>query len=259
MSARGALKIKASGIKVGDGVEFDENNIFKVDERKSFFPRINVANIECVVIVVACLPKPDFMLVDKLIVEARYCGAEVVIAVNKTDIDSDIPDYVAKNYEKAVDGLFFVSAVTGEGMDELKSAILGKFAAFAGQSAVGKSSLINYLFGKDEKVRDLSLKTLRGRHTTTARTIHIEGDHMITDTPGFSSAQEFSVQSVDLPLYYKEFAEYNGKCYYIGCTHISEPDCLVKEALSDGRISKDRYSRYVSIFKEIKEYEKRKY
>ena len=253
------MKIKGAGIKVGDSVEFDENNVYSVKERKSFFPRINVANIECVVIVVAALPEPDFLLVDKLIVEARYCGAEVILAVNKTDLGAEICDYVQSNYQKAADALYFLSAETGEGVEDLKVAIRGKFAAFAGQSAVGKTSLINRIFNKEERVNELSEKTLRGRHTTTARTIHIEGDFMITDTPGFSSSQEFSVESFDLPLYYKEFEPYNGKCYYIGCSHIAEPDCLVKDALSRGDISEDRYKRYVVIYKEIKEYEKRKY
>lgn len=253
------MKIKAAGIKVGDSVEFDEKNVYSVMDRKSYFPRINVANIECVVIVVASLPEPDFLLVDKLIVEARYCGAEVFIAVNKTDLDTKLCEYVTNNYLKATDGLYFVSAETGSGVEELKAAIRGKFAAFAGQSAVGKTSLINLIFGKKERVNELSEKTLRGRHTTTARTIHIENDFMITDTPGFSSSQEFSISSFDLPKYYKEFEPYNGKCYYIGCTHIAEPDCLVKDALSRGEISEDRYKRYTAIFKEIKEYEKRKY
>ena len=253
------LKIKASGIKVGDRVGFDEENIYEVYKRDGYFPRINVANIECVVIVVAALPKPDLLLIDKLIVEARCCGAEVYIAVNKTDLGGELSEIIEKDYRNAAEGLYFVSAETGDGVEELKKAIKGKFAAFAGQSAVGKSSLINRIFNKNEAVGELSEKTLRGRHTTTSRTIHIEGDYMITDTPGFSSSQEFSVKSTDLPLYYKEFYPYNGKCYYIGCTHTAEPDCLVKKALSDGDISKDRYDRYVGIYKEIKEYEKRKY
>ncbi|MBO7369037.1 MAG: ribosome small subunit-dependent GTPase A, partial [Clostridia bacterium] len=177
----------------------------------------------------------------------------------KTDLGAKLCDYVQSNYLKAVYALYFLSAETGEGVEDLKAAIRGKFAAFAGQSAVGKTSLINRIFNKEERVNELSEKTLRGRHTTTARTIHIEGDFMITDTPGFSSSQEFSVESFDLPLYYKEFEPYNGKCYYIGCSHIAEPDCLVKDALSRGDISEDRYKRYVVIYKEIKEYEKRKY
>ena len=259
LSARGVLKIKSSGIKVGDKVVFDENNVISVKERSSYFRRINVANIECVVIVIAHLPEPDYLLVDKMIVESRFCGAEVYIVINKIDSDDKQADYVAENYKKAVEGFFSVSARTGAGIDELKAAIKGKFTAFAGQSAVGKTSLINRIFNKDERVNELSKKTMRGKQTTTARTIHIDGDYMITDTPGFSSTQEFSVQSYDLALYYKDFYPFNGKCYYIGCTHTNEPDCLVKNALSRGDISKDRYNRYVNIFKEIKEYEKRKY
>ena len=259
LSARGVLKIRSKGIKVGDKVEFDENSVVKVFERKNYFPRINVANIDCVNIVVASVPKPDLMLVDKLIVEARASGAEVYITVNKSDIGGGSAEYFTENYRNAVENVFIVSAKEKTGFSALKAACKNKLVAFAGQSAVGKTSLSNVIFDMKERVDDVSEKTMRGRHTTTGRTIYIDDEYRIIDTPGFSAIDVLSVKSSSLSLYYKEFAPYNGKCYYIGCTHINEPDCLVKSALSSGKISRERYNRYCEIFKEIKEYEKRKY
>ena len=100
---------------------------------------------------------------------------------------------------------------------------------------------------------------MRGRHTTTGREIHFGENLQVVDTPGFSNVDVINVKSRDLCLFYKEFEPYNGKCYYIGCAHVSEPDCQVKAAVTRGEISVDRYERYKTLFKEIAENEKRKY
>ena len=240
-------------------MEFDGENILAIKPRKNFSPRLNVSNIDCVNIVVADFPEPDYLLVDKMIIEANYIGASVYITVNKCYISDKTLLYIKDNYSKAVDKIFAVSAEKGEGLDKLKEEFKGKLVVFAGQSAVGKTSITNALFEKSERVNDLSKKTMRGRHTTTGRKIHIEGEFAVMDTPGFSSVITNFIKSEEIALYYREFSEYNGKCWYIGCTHTAEPDCLVKEALSRGEISADRYQRYIEIYKEIKEYEKRKY
>lgn len=256
--ARGNLKIKDKKLITGDRVEFSQGVIESIYPRKTMITRPKAANIDCVNIVIATRPQPDYLLVDKMIVQCRKENIEVFITVNKCDEDALTANYVAKHYKDAVDGLFFVSAQTGVGIDLLKSALKNRFCCLAGQSAVGKTSICNRLFEMDKKVNSLSDKTLRGRHTTTSREIHYGDDLLIIDTPGFSALDTY-VESKHLHLYYKEFAEHNGKCYYIGCMHIEEPDCLVKDALKDNLISKDRYDRYVAIFKELKEYEKRKY
>ena len=257
--ARGILKLGDMGIKVGDKVEFDDGIIKSVKERKSYFSRTGVANVSCINIIIAPVPKPDFLLVDKLIVEARYGGAKVMLTINKCDISDGLIEYCLSNYSSAVDKIFIVSAVTGEGMEELENSLDSEFCAFAGQSAVGKTSLINRIFSLEKTVNSISEKTQRGRHTTTSREIHFKDDKMVIDTPGFSAVEIINIKSTDLDKYYKEFAPYIGKCYYIGCTHTAEPDCLIKDAVGRGEIPQDRYSRYESIFKEIKEYEKRKY
>ena len=238
---------------------FDNGVIEKVEPRSSYYPRTNVANVTLINIVIAPLPEPDYLLVDKLIAEAYAGGAKVTLTVNKADTGLSVFNYCKENYSNAVDAIFSVSAETGEGIDELVSYLNGNFTAFAGQSAVGKTSLINRIFGTDKAVNSLSEKTLRGRHTTTSREIHCADGLAVIDTPGFSSLELTGVKSDELDKLYKEFTPYVGKCYYIGCSHTAEPDCLIKDAVSSGEISSDRYSRYLSIYKEIKENEKHRY
>lgn len=253
------MKIKSDGIKVGDEVEFDNSSIKKVFPRKSFFYRANVANVSCINVVISPVPKPDFLLVDKMIVEALSGKAKVYLTINKSDLDDGLIDYCKTNYANAVDSIIAVSALSGDGFDRLKSLLNGEFCAFVGQSAVGKTSIINRLFNIDKTVGDVSKKTMRGRHTTTGREIHFGENLQVVDTPGFSNVDVINVKSRDLCLYYKEFEPYNGKCYYIGCAHVSEPDCQVKAAVTRGEISVNRYERYKTLFKEIAENEKRKY
>lgn len=258
-AARGNLKMKDKKLITGDKVEFENGVITKILDRTTCIGRPRVANVDVVNIVIANAPQPDFMLIDKMIIECVKSNIAVYITVNKCDQDKTLAQYVLDNYKNAVDKIYLVSAVTGEGVQLLIDDLRGKLCSLAGQSAVGKTSLCNWIFTKKEAVNTLSLKTERGRHTTTSREIHYQDDLFIVDTPGFSSFDIQSVNSYDLMNYYKDFAPFNGKCYYIGCMHIAEPDCLVKNALSSGEISQDRYNRYLAIYKEIKEYEKRKY
>lgn len=259
LSARGSLKLKDKKLVTGDKVEFSDGVITRIEDRKSTIFRPKVANADAVNIVIASTPSPDYILVDKMIVECVRAGVKVYLTVNKCDVDDKTSDYVRKNYANACDGLFFVSAETGVGIDALVSSLKGKLCCFAGQSAVGKTSLCNAIFGKNHAVNSVSEKTDRGRHTTTSREIHYSDELLIVDTPGFSSFDIETIESYSLMNYYKDFSPYNGKCYYVGCMHVSEPDCLVKQAVSNGEVSFDRYERYLTIYKEIKEYEKRKY
>lgn len=258
-SARGNLKIKDKKLVTGDRVVFENNIITQILDRTNEIGRPKVVNCDIVNIVIASTPAPDFLLIDKMIVECVRQGIEVYLTVNKSDISKDLADYVLANYSKAVDKIFIVSAQNNQGIDQIVQSIHGKLCCLAGQSAVGKTSICNAIFGNDDRVNTLSRKTDRGRHTTTSRTIHYKDDLLIIDTPGFSSLDLQTVSSYNLMEFYKDFEPYNGKCFFIGCMHINEPDCQVKNALNAGEISQDRYSRYITIYKEIKEYERRKY
>lgn len=259
MPAKGNLKLKDKKLIVGDKVAFDKGIITEIKDRTVCIGRPRVANVDVVNIVIAKTPEPDYYLIDKMIIQCVKLGITVYITVNKCDEDLQTFDYVIKNYAHAVDGVFSVSAKTGKGINELVSALSGKLCCLSGQSAVGKTSICNAIFGKNEAVNTVSEKTDRGRHTTTSRVIHYDDRLLVIDTPGFSAYELNDVDIYSLMNYYKDFANYNGKCYYVGCMHVNEPDCLVKNAVESGKISVDRYNRYISIYKEIKEYEKRKY
>lgn len=253
------MKIRSEGIKVGDKVEIEGDNISRVLPRKNYIERLNAANIDCVNVVISPVPKPVFLLVDKMIALSVRSGCEVIVTVNKTDVDDGLSRYVSVNYLKAVDRIFYVSAKEKSGIDELKDYLKGKLVVFAGQSAVGKTSIMNEIFSLNEQTNGLSEKTGRGKHTTTRRKITVQGDFAAVDTPGFSSVNLTDIPSDSLSNFYKDFTEWNGRCYYIGCTHTNEPDCLIKAAVENGSISSERYLRYLALYKEIKEYEKRKY
>lgn len=259
-SARGQLRIKSDGIVPGDYVEIDERSrtIDKVLPRKNLFIRPNVANVDTVNIVVASPPEPDFYMLDKLILSLLSKEAEIIISVNKSDINSDIFAEIYKNYSQIGCSIIQVSARTGYGIDELKEKLKGKFVAFAGQSAVGKSSLINALFGLDIRTNDVSDKTQRGRHTTTATRIYEFDGVRVADTPGFSAIIP-DLLPEEAGLFYPEYFALLPECRYRGCTHTGEPGCAVSKAVADGDLPLDRYTRYKLIVEELKNKEDNKY
>lgn len=238
---------------VGDKVEFSfsgkSGNIEKVLPRTNCLTRPYVANVDVAFIVIAGEPEPDYLLVDKLIVSCFDRGVKPIIVVNKSDC-SDLVDEVKSNYDKHFK-VYGVSALTGEGTELLIDEIKGKTVCFCGQSAVGKTTLMNALTGLDKTTGGLS-KIKRGRNTTR----HVESypvfGGFIVDTCGFSLIEVENVKAEELSLYYPEFEEGRMECKFSTCTHISEPICGVKDRLEKGLISQDRYNRYKIIFDELK-------
>lgn len=256
--ARGALK--ANGVFVGDRVEFDPNNnpatIEKVEKRKNIFVRPPLCNLDALVITIAQVPQPDYMIVDKLILFSLCYGVEPIIVVNKKDIDAGICAYVKQTYGKAVKNIIFTNAHTGEGVEDLKNAIRGKLCAFAGQSAVGKSALVNSILKKHASlVGELSIKIERGKNTTRHCEIFFEDGCLITDTAGFSSLDEklLPIAYYELPYYYPDYVAIMQDCKYKSCVHYNESltDCAIKRAVEEGMLDKDRYLRYKEIYKTL--------
>lgn len=259
----GNLK-KQGRLLVGDNVELKKDDFSSNYVITKVFPRFNeitrpkVTNIDQLLIVISAVPKPDLYLVDKLIINAIINNISPVLVINKIDLLSkeQIDKYV-KVYENVVDEIVLASAFEGN-VQALKEVLKNKTSVFAGQSAVGKSSLINCVAPTlNQATNILSKKVERGKHTTRECTIFVlENDIMIADTPGFSML-ELNIKHVELKNYYPEFE--NSKCKFANCTHTTEIGCNVKSLVENGEIDKDRYDRYVEIYNQLKQKWEREY
>lgn len=262
--ARGAFRREGLVPTVGDRVliERKEQGYAQMTEilpRRNLLVRPPVANVDQLLIVVsASAPEPDWLLVDRLIIAAKRTGVDPIPVLNKIDTASDaIVGQFRSEY-----GAFHtltVSAETGEGLDALRMQLTGKVSCFAGQSAVGKSSLLNALF-PDLRLETggLSRKTERGRHTTRHAELWPFGSGAVLDTPGFSMFETECLEQDELDACYPEFAD-AAPCRFPGCMHISEPDCGVKPLLASGALSKGRYERYREIALEYQMRRKHRY
>ena len=253
-------KLKADGdIYVGDKVVIAKDRDAYVIE--SLFPRENVlvrpyvANVDVCLIVLAPEPEPDFLLADKVIVNCLKEGIEPILVWNKSDIAKcDLSEY--NDVCKAVE----CSAETGEGIDALAALITGKTACFAGQSAVGKSSVINALLDSPVmQVGEMARKVKRGRHTTRrAEIIPLGDDTYLADTCGFSMLDAVDMPPEELRLYFDDMERFRKDCRFKTCLHLDEPDCAVKAHIGNG-VGARRYERYKLIFKELDDRRKNKY
>ena len=258
--ARGILKKNDKTPVVGDIVKIEEETIIEIEERKNYIKRPKMANITQLILVISAKsPKPDLLLLDKQLIFAEYLSIKPIICLNKIDLD-DISK-ISKEYKEIGYTCIQTNAKLGEGIEKIKEHLYNNITAFAGNSGVGKSSLINQLFGNSiTEEGDISNKNKRGKNTTTmARLYKIDNNSYIADTPGFSTFDINEIESKDLWKYYVDMKKYEKNCRYSGCSHIKENECGIKEALKQGKIQKDRYDRYCQIYKELKEREERKW
>ena len=272
----GLYECKAKGIfrkekmkpLVGDIVEIDildetekKGNITEIIERKNELIRPAVANIDQALVVFAVTkPKPHFNLLDRFLIMMESKDIPVVLCFNKKDIATEPEIQELKDiYEKCGYQIVFTSALEEENTEELKDLLQGKTTAIAGPSGVGKSSLINiFQPNANMETGSISEKIERGKHTTRhSELIWIEDNTYIMDTPGFSSLYTNEFEKEELKYYFTEFSEYEGMCRFLGCDHIHEPGCAVKQALDEGKIHPVRYANYLEMYNELKE--KRRY
>ncbi|MDE5601953.1 MAG: ribosome small subunit-dependent GTPase A [Clostridia bacterium] len=253
-------KLKSDGnIFVGDFVsvmrERDSFVIEEVKPRKNQLIRPYVSNIDLCFIVIAPEPEPDFLLVDKIIVNCHEQGITPVLVANKCDLcHIDLTEY------GDIIDIIECSAESGIGVDSIVYTSLGKTVCFAGQSAVGKSSLINAVLGSDKlEVGELAKKIKRGKNTTRRTEIlYIGNGTYLVDTCGFSMLETVDISPESLRLYFDDLEKYRMECRFNTCTHIDEPDCAVKPHVGY-EIGKGRYLRYKTIFEELKERRENKY
>lgn len=245
-------KTKAKGIFVGDWVEFDEN-ITAVNTRKNILIRPPMANLDKLFIVLAPSPKPDFVLVDKILIYCHLNDIAPIIVINKTDItDDDFIKNVQEDYRYYK--IILLSAKCGN-VDNLGDEIEG-ICALAGQSAVGKSSIINAIFKQEKltEIGDLSAKIERGKQTTRLVSLYKVGRGYLADTAGFSLLDLSFVSTIkkeELASYYPDFLEGRGQCKYRSCLH-ENGECGVIKQVKEGKITKRRYQNYLKILQELK-------
>lgn len=260
--ARGSFRKSGVSPLVGDKVEFTvsadgKGVVEQVFPRKNELSRPPVANIDKLYIVSSFEnPAPNTYIIDKSAALAEYRGIEPVIVFNKRDM-GDFDD-LEQLYRRAGFSVFTVSALNGEGMDLLCSSLKGSVGAFSGNSGVGKSSILNFLFGSEKLATgEVSQKLGRGRHTTRHTELYpLPFGGYAADTPGFSSVDYYIGDykfKENLICNFRDLKEYAGECRFTSCTHTSEKGCALREALKKGIIEQSRYASYVALFEELKD------
>ena len=248
---------------VGDNAEISvldqeakEGSVTAILPRRNSLIRPAVANVDQALVIFAITkPQPNFNLLDRFLCMMEYQKVPVTICFNKCDlVTEEQREVLRKIYKLAGYELLFTSAKTQENVEKLKSVLQGKMTAVAGPSGVGKSSLINDLQDAVQmQTGGISDKIERGKHTTRhSQIIPIAENTYIMDTPGFSSMDLPGFSKEDLWTCYPEFVRFEPGCRFIGCSHIGEPDCGVKTALAEGKISQVRYDNYVQLYQEMK-------
>ncbi len=258
--ARGRFRREGLSPVCGDRVLFERQQeghaaIVEILPRRNLLIRPPVANIDQIVIVLSVsAPKPDLLLCDKLLLQAVPLGIEPLIALNKCDeADDGASESIREEYAPHFRTMT-LSAHSKEGVEELGCALQNKVSCFAGQSAVGKSSLLNALLpALDLPVGGLARRTERGKHTTRHAELWPYRGGAVLDTPGFSLLELSLLDQQTLDSAYREFGDAPKNCRFTACSHRTEPGCAVRELVENGGMSRGRYARYVELSLQFEE------
>lgn len=268
--AKGVFRKEKISPLVGDNVTFEitdsENgtgNVTDILERRNCLVRPASANVDqALVVFAAAKPDPNFNLLDRFLVMMQKQDIHTVICFNKIDIVNDEEVRKLESiYRLCGHDVLFASVKEQDGIDRIRDILRGKTTVLAGPSGVGKSSLMNLLApGANMETGDLSARIERGKQTTRhTELIRIEDNTYLCDTPGFTSLYVADIDKDELRDYFVEFSDYRDNCRFLSCRHINEPDCAVKEALKEGRISRIRYDNYLMMYAELEKQAKNKY
>ena len=255
--ARGVFRSKGISPCVGDSVEFQDEVITAVAERRNCIIRPPLANLDQLIFIVStCDPAPNYLLLDKFIAIAEYKGIKPVVAVTKTDLgsSSDITDI----YGKIGIDVIEIDYSDKSTIDAVKNILTGKISAFTGNSGAGKSTLLNAVDPTlDIPTAEISKKLGRGRHTTRhAELYKLETGGYIADTPGFSTFETNRydiIRKEELAGCFRERAEFTDQCRFKDCSHTCEKGCAVLDALGEGKISESRHTSYCTMYDEAKQ------
>ena len=260
LRARGIFRRRHITPMVGDRVRFTPGQgeehgwVEEILPRESQLVRPPVANVRYLVIVLAPAPAPDYLLIDTLIAMALRQDIRPALVVNKCDLDGGTYEAVRSDYAGLGAPLLAVSALSGQGMDGLRSLLASGVCCLAGQSGVGKSTLLCAATGLRLQTGEISQKIHRGRHTTRHAELLFSGEYRVLDTPGFSLLELWDgLEPIRLKEYYPEFAPYEGQCRFSPCYHLSEPGCAVLKAARAGEISQARLERYHLLLKKAQD------
>lgn len=261
---RGVFRKNKINPLVGDEVVFQAENdlegyILEIKERKNELVRPPIANVDQAILIFSAV-EPDFstVLLDRFLVLIEFNRIRPIICISKIDLTkgeqrTNIEKFAAE-YEKAGYKVILTSSVTEDGIKQLMPLLEGEISVFAGQSGVGKSSLLNVLKPDlDLETNDISTHLGRGRHTTR----HVElieiGAGLVADTPGFSSLDFTEIDVEDLNYCFPEIEKVSEQCKFRGCLHVQEPKCAVKHAVEAEEIPVYRYEHYKIFLQEIKD------
>ncbi|MGJ9381361.1 ribosome small subunit-dependent GTPase A [Salipaludibacillus neizhouensis] len=267
---RGNFRLRKISPLVGDWVDFEAENrtdgyIMEMEDRKNELVRPPIANVDQAILVFS-VEKPSFnpVLLDRFLVHIEANKIEPIICLSKIDLTSEKSEKSLNQYKKIYQNLNYEVLETSIYMEEtlkkLEPFLNGTISVLAGQSGVGKSSLLNALNPKlDIETDEISKSLGRGKHTTRhVELIPLEAGGYVADTPGFSSLDFQGIDQYDLAHYFPEMLERLNDCKFRMCTHVNEPSCAVKDSVANGEIATHRYEHYLEFLDEIKS-QKRRY
>lgn len=263
LKGRGKFRHMNVSPKVGDHVEFDEDFIQVIADRKNDLSRPAISNIDQAILINSAV-EPDFSfnLLDRFLLIIEYSNVLPIIVITKIDLISEEELNILKvkmaYYESYYD-IHYVSSKSLENVEVIKTLFKDKISVFAGQTGAGKSSLLNAIDSKlNIKTGEISKALGRGRHTTRhTELIELFGGY-VADTPGFSKLDFEGYKEMDVVNNYADFYKMSEHCKYRGCTHTREPKCEVIKQFEEGKILKSRYNTYKFILEEVRT-QKQKY